>query len=236
MSGKGKKTKNISLSRNKRGKAISKDHVGEQTDHSEESQTESAQQPSNEAGKLYTGVKRKCPSPDWMELDASEGGEAAKKTRRTRGDSANAHSIHDRDVAIMEEKSCPVCSIKFSPSKNIKSINEHVEHCLTKESMCQVGDKQDALSEDEHIKCQICDKSLSHMNSQRRAQHINRCCDKEEQERTSTAQSTQQTSQLTCVICGKPFKSSQVYCTMHALLYFSSVPYYTCVYKMYGTR
>ncbi|KAL3879267.1 hypothetical protein ACJMK2_031569, partial [Sinanodonta woodiana] len=65
---------------------------------------------------------------------------------------------------------------------------------------------------DQTMLCQICHKDLSHMNSQRKTQHVNKCVDKMEQEQKGEEQRLRllekaKTAVLDCPLCGKPFKS-----------------------------
>ncbi|XP_052103256.1 uncharacterized protein LOC127736710 [Mytilus californianus] len=60
--------------------------------------------------------------------------------------------------------------------------------------------------------CQICQKDLSKMNSQRRTQHLNRCIDKDEEEQNikdleKKALENAKTAVLDCPMCGKPCKT-----------------------------
>jgi len=61
--------------------------------------------------------------------------------------------------------------------------------------------------------CQICQKDLSRMNSQRRTQHINKCCDKVEsidENSTIASDATVNNSTLSCPFCTIEMKSRKV--------------------------
>lgn len=60
--------------------------------------------------------------------------------------------------------------------------------------------------------CHICQKDLTRFNESRRQTHINRCCDKQEEEKESLAATAKkgQSSVFACLLCEKSFKSDNV--------------------------
>ena len=57
--------------------------------------------------------------------------------------------------------------------------------------------------------CNICQKDLTRFSESRRQTHINRCCDKQEEEKKSLAKEGQ-SSAFSCLLCEKTFKSDNV--------------------------
>ena len=61
--------------------------------------------------------------------------------------------------------------------------------------------------------CQICQKDLTHFNKSRRQQHINRCCDRLEQEKEEEGKKSAESAvkaAFTCLLCGKSCKNENV--------------------------
>ena len=60
--------------------------------------------------------------------------------------------------------------------------------------------------------CQICQKDLTRFSETMRQQHINRCCDKLEEESSASAAATKELESPTfsCLLCEKSFKSENV--------------------------
>ena len=153
--------------------------------------------------------------------------------------SSVCEKLKSEDDLCERNQQCPVCCLLFTPSKSMEFVNKHIRICLIEETknnhifcardknektgtphgspveQLASGRKEDFQSgelKDEMFFCQICQKDLSRMNSQRRTQHMNRCCDKAEEKNQTAHDGTlaQTTTQLNCPICGKPLKSSQV--------------------------
>ena len=60
--------------------------------------------------------------------------------------------------------------------------------------------------------CHICQKDLTRFSESRRQTHINRCCDKQEEEESVAAATAResQSSPFACLLCEKSFKSDNV--------------------------
>ena len=116
------------------------------------------------------------------------------------------NTTEEEDVENSSLKSCPVCEYDFtsldSDFSNLDSnaeINEHINKCLDGRNETKTSNPK------EH--CQICGKDISKYNTVQCQQHMNRCCDKQEQ--TQPKPKSEETSFL-CPICGKPFKTAKV--------------------------
>ena len=126
--------------------------------------------------------------------------------------------LPDNKTDSTRNQTCPVCGMTFLPTENMDAINQHINGCLDKDSGNRIT--EDGLSEptdestgEDLFFCQLCQKDLSKMNSQRRQQHINRCCDQASKAKEIPHVNEvggQTSSLLQCPICGKNFKSSKV--------------------------
>ena len=166
------------------------------------------------------------------------------KTKRDKSDCKDEEKTADEDCGVENPVSCPVCGEAFQCSVEARKVSEHINHCLDKSNQEDDGKKDNKSDSDgllyselvaraltnresevlqneqnkEEIEvffCHICQKDLTRMNSQRRQQHINSCCDKAEAlENESTRQATRNVStasdQLICPLCNKQFKSTKV--------------------------
>ncbi|KAH3832456.1 structure-specific endonuclease subunit SLX4-like isoform X2 [Dreissena polymorpha] len=96
---------------------------------------------------------------------------------------------------------------------NVDTLNESSEFKLPKKGtgLVQATPFQLAVEEDVvdvEVSCQVCSKDLSHMNSTRRLQHVNRCMDRQEEGEKCEEKGRQllqaaRNLVLDCPICGK---------------------------------
>lgn len=142
------------------------------------------------------------------------------------------------DKSISKSQICPVCSMELLMTESMDVINNHINNCLDKrmnsnsDIMLENGFSEpsgESMGEDVFF-CLLCQKDLSKMNSQRRGQHISRCCDqsrKSDRIPPASDSQSQRLNSLQCPICGKGFKLSKVkscHCNVHSMYYFTVGP------------
>lgn len=103
-------------------------------------------------------------------------------------------------------KKCPTCELTLTTN----AFQSHVISCL-KERFQKKGSNEDELSQEKFV-CQFCTKDLSHYNSTRKTQHLNRCLDKVDEMKQKETEKTDQlekakTAVLDCPMCGKALKT-----------------------------
>ncbi|XP_022084380.1 uncharacterized protein LOC110975854 [Acanthaster planci] len=144
------------------------------------------------------------------------------------------------DQARDNLRRCPVCQETFHGINATETIQQHVERCLRQRFANSVqardytgnsgdtsGDEEFArqlqrreeekleeerLTDSERYFCHLCQRDLSHMNTTRRAQHINRCIDTieaiEPPQRPVRIQPVRQ-AVPDCPVCGKHFSTKR---------------------------
>lgn len=171
---------------------------------------------------------------EW-EMGKERGSEPSDFNNELDSETENKKKVQSQqDLALFIDKSsnsqiCPVCSMELIMTESMNAINNHINNCLDKRmnsnncSMLENGFSKpsgESMGEDVFF-CLLCQKDLSKMNSQRRGQHISRCCDqsrKVERIPPSSNNQSQRLNSLQCPICGKGFKMSKVkscYCNVH---------------------
>lgn len=103
-------------------------------------------------------------------------------------------------------KKCPTCELTLTTD----AFQSHVISCL-KERFQKKGSNEDELSQEKFV-CQFCTKDLSHYNSTRKTQHLNRCMDKVDEMKQKETEKTEQLEKakiavLDCPMCGKALKT-----------------------------
>ncbi|XP_048237083.1 uncharacterized protein LOC124127403 isoform X5 [Haliotis rufescens] len=149
--------------------------------------------------------------------------------------SAGAGGVVSAGAAGPNVRSCPTCKHLMAD----RVFKDHIKECLQQfhirtkdrrrrvEVMFALEDEKikrrrnrflvkenggDVVTDDDYFLCQICQKDLSHMNSQRRTQHMNRCIDEAEmkEDKLEVEQQSGKSAQsivLDCPMCGKPLKT-----------------------------
>lgn len=173
------------------------------------------------ASSLVGGNKSELNSGNKVQVSSVCKGENAEQVRthnymQAKEDLNAMHNVDNREV-FPQNLVCPVCCLTFPPTESMDVINKHINSCLDKDSDNRItenglSDPSGEIIGEELFFCQLCQKDLPRMNSQRRKQHVNRCCDQanKAKEMTQLDEVQEQTStHLHCPICGKGFKSSK---------------------------
>ncbi|XP_067663138.1 structure-specific endonuclease subunit SLX4-like [Haliotis asinina] len=137
--------------------------------------------------------------------------------------------------AVPNIRCCPTC--KHSMADEV--FRDHIKECLQqfhiaskdrrrkvevmvaeeeekierrRNKFLEKGNGGDVVTDEDYFLCQICQKDLSHMNSQRRTQHMNRCMDEAQVKDNKLEEKPEsgacaQVIILDCPMCGKPLKT-----------------------------
>ncbi|XP_038057425.1 uncharacterized protein LOC119729013 isoform X2 [Patiria miniata] len=164
------------------------------------------------------------------------------KYSNTESELGSLTETSNEDQAGDTAQKCPVCHEAFLGDDATENLQQHVQMCLRQRFASSIqsrdftansddtsGDeefarllqrreeekvREERLTDSEKYFCQICQRELSHMNSTRRSQHINRCMDSMEtvepqQEPAASGHQTVRGTVPDCPICGKHFKTKK---------------------------
>ncbi|KAJ8028885.1 Structure-specific endonuclease subunit SLX4 [Holothuria leucospilota] len=145
------------------------------------------------------------------------------------GESNKPGNFSGKDSKMLEKEEVTKCQIcnRVIDHMSTRKRTEHVNRCIdsatqshangkssTKQSLHLDYNGSTTTDDEDEVVCQICHKNISHMNSRRRTQHVNRCIDSTfEEMKTTTPPSQDQPEQEpdvpSCVICGTSLNTYQ---------------------------
>ncbi|XP_053399092.1 structure-specific endonuclease subunit SLX4-like [Mercenaria mercenaria] len=101
--------------------------------------------------------------------------------------------------------------LRFPGCRENRVKTENDKKSVTVTEITKVTDEH-CEEREESVKCQVCNKNLSHMNVRRREQHVNKCIDKVEvvekqQKEEQVLLEAARTAVLDCPMCGQHFKA-----------------------------
>ncbi|XP_061169938.1 structure-specific endonuclease subunit SLX4-like [Saccostrea echinata] len=105
-----------------------------------------------------------------------------------------------------DTKKCPTCELSMPR----EAFQHHVTECL--KNRFQKKETNEDVVPQEKFSCQFCLKDLSHYNSARKTQHLNRCMDQIDELKQKEMQKKEELEQartavLDCPMCGRTLKS-----------------------------
>ena len=132
------------------------------------------------------------------------------KRSRTTLNSEGGESDKDLDAGA-PDKTAPQCSsndVEFIPLDEDGEENAIDGRTELEPSTCSPHQANDGLGD--FYFCYICQKDLTQFSESRRQTHINRCCDKQEEERLAAEAAASKEASFPCLICEKSLKSDNV--------------------------